>query len=305
MSKKRKLLLSLPKSDKITNDGEELDLNKYYDTFTDPNVDSQNENSAIELEELLKVCKKQRIADANSIEKKDIDIKNIKKKEFDKLTKKKTIQYKIDKLTAELESISIDNKEKKKQEKKKQISRNDTLHVISNDMDENDGSLCCWWCTEPFKGMIYHSPERYIRSTKQFEVTGCFCGFECVLAFKVSYSKSIELVNPFVFQYIRSICKMGFSESVNIKKAQHFTLLKKYGGTLTIEEFRDKFKRNIKFRENYDTSLYKEKSYIETVKRNLGNNDIENVVTKELKLKRTKPLPDAKKNVSLMSFISG
>jgi hypothetical protein len=96
-------------------------------------------------------------------------------------------------------------------------------------------NIHCWWCTYHFDTPPICMPEKYIDKTQTFKVSGCFCSFNCVLAYKMSKGHT----NCYL---VRLLAKRILGNSVNtIKKAPSPYCLEKYGGNISIEVFRETF----------------------------------------------------------------
>jgi len=110
---------------------------------------------------------------------------------------------------------------------------------------DNYSNLNCWWCRNliPSDTQIIGCPLKY--SNEIFTCEGCFCSFNCVKAY-------IEDINHFNIKYRESIGLLTllysktFSQDIlytTIYPAPHWSLLKEYGGSLSIEQFRNEFQR--------------------------------------------------------------
>lgn len=97
-------------------------------------------------------------------------------------------------------------------------------------------NLCCWWDTCQFKTMPCFIPERYDGET--FYVIGCFCSVDCAAAYNVSLN---DYKVPERHAMIIKFYSMVFKKNIEISLAHQREMLDKFGGTLTIENFRKKF----------------------------------------------------------------
>lgn len=97
----------------------------------------------------------------------------------------------------------------------------------------------CWWCTHQFDNLPTFIPEKY--SDNNFYVYGCFCSFNCAGAYNLSLGDNkvwdryslLKLMYYYInIDKINSIC------DIDINIAGPKELLKKYGGTMTIDEYR-------------------------------------------------------------------
>lgn len=99
----------------------------------------------------------------------------------------------------------------------------------------NMGDCCCWWCTHPTPNQPIHLPHSY--SEGVFQVTGYFCSFNCALAY------SLDRRDTASFQRSNLLCMMynlymTDSTVSSLVPAPPRELLKRFGGWMTIEEFR-------------------------------------------------------------------
>lgn len=95
--------------------------------------------------------------------------------------------------------------------------------------------IACWWCTYQFDGIPIPYPTGYIEKQDCFKVTGCFCSFSCSL----SYMKDNNLIkNKSLLLFLKR--KLTGEKFPEINYAPPRQALIKFGGTLTISEFREK-----------------------------------------------------------------
>ena len=102
-------------------------------------------------------------------------------------------------------------------------------------------NIVCFWCTESFDCKPVGLPLKYEHNI--FYVDGCFCSPECAAAYNFDISNSTEIWNRYSLLNLLYI-KMLSNKKINIKLAPPRRTLKKFGGILSIEEFR-------KFNDNY------------------------------------------------------
>lgn len=119
----------------------------------------------------------------------------------------------------------------------------------------------CWWCREEFKTMPIGIPLHYhVKNTKNqakfqnlfsgneeyntiedfFETEGVFCSFPCCKAFIIEnspkcYSNSTTLLTLLYYKI--------YGKLINIEQAPSWKILTKWGGHLSIEEFRSSFQQ--------------------------------------------------------------
>ena len=102
-------------------------------------------------------------------------------------------------------------------------------------------NIVCFWCTESFNCKPVGLPFKYENNI--FYVDGCFCSPECAAAYNFDISNSTEIWDRYSLLNLLYIKILG-NKKINIKLAPPRRTLKKFGGILSIEEFR-------KFNDNY------------------------------------------------------
>jgi len=99
--------------------------------------------------------------------------------------------------------------------------------------------LCCWWCTCQFDNLPTYLPEKY--SDNNFYVSCCFCSFNCAGAYNLSLGDDkiwnrYSLLKLMYFMINKN--KINSISDIEINIAGPKELLKKYGGPMTIDEYR-------------------------------------------------------------------
>lgn len=154
----------------------------------------------------------------------------------------------------------------------------------------------CFWCCEPFNSVPVGIPIKKLNNT--FYMYGNFCSPECAAAYIFNEKK---YMNDCWEKY--SMLNLIYGNNQPIKIAPSKICLKKFGGRLTITEF-----RNIctKLNKSYKVLLPPMVSVlpmIEEINLNDDNNNIDmfllnkdhiNKANEEYRLRRNKPLPDSK-----------
>lgn len=112
---------------------------------------------------------------------------------------------------------------------------------ISNERSDSLASgiktdICCFWCTYQFDTHPVCMPESYDGKRDIFKVFGCFCSFNCALSFSMKHRRfgHQELVS--------NMHKKLTGEFMTIKKAPDPYCLKKFGGPISIEDYRQTFR---------------------------------------------------------------
>ena len=99
-------------------------------------------------------------------------------------------------------------------------------------------SIYCMWDCHPFDGPQCSIPTRYVDG--KFYLYGCFCSFNCAMAYIFDQKSSIKWEQyPLLLLLYKKITGDDYA---NIKIAPPRHLLKIFGGTHLIEEFRKNFR---------------------------------------------------------------
>jgi hypothetical protein len=94
----------------------------------------------------------------------------------------------------------------------------------------------CWWCCHKFDTVVRYAPTDYDEIKDRFIVTGMFCTWNCVKAY-LSHENIYRTGQSIFATFIRKM----YGKDVSINAAPPRQTLKSFGGTLSIEEFRNKF----------------------------------------------------------------
>lgn len=153
------------------------------------------------------------------------------------------------------DTINILKLKLEKYEKKEKILK--TKHVFNTDLNlisMDNGKkikikrtdIKCWWDSNSFQSLPCFLPELYHNET--YYVTGCFCSFNCALAYNLYFLKDSKIYarKALVYKLYREIYGMTSydiedSKSLEIAIAAPRQTLIDFGGELTIEEYRKKF----------------------------------------------------------------
>jgi len=110
---------------------------------------------------------------------------------------------------------------------------NETLGKVDLKEEYPESSeFLCWWCCHGFEGSPKCIPTDFNSKNETFKITGNFCSWNCAKAY-VIYEKPKQISNlSRLIQFIH-----GSGEFL-IPVAPPRYLLKSFGGTMTIEEFR-------------------------------------------------------------------
>jgi len=154
--------------------------------------------------------------------------------------------------------------------------------------------IVCWWCTEQFETLPCFIPEKVINNC--YHVYGCFCSFNCAAAYNLNSS-----VNDYKVweknSLIKSLCNEMTQTYDDIYIAPPKEILIKYGGHLSIMEYRKNF--NL-IKKEYRLVIPPMTPIIPFIEERTSDNQKNNKFQKNdsaLILKRKKPLPGSKANV--------
>jgi hypothetical protein len=100
-------------------------------------------------------------------------------------------------------------------------------------------NICCWWCTYDFDWLPVGIPEKYHNGI--FYVFGCFCSFNCKAAYNLGMNDNRVWERYSLMKQMYYIINKNSITSISdieINPAGPKELLEKYGGPMTIEEYR-------------------------------------------------------------------
>lgn len=111
--------------------------------------------------------------------------------------------------------------------------------VHNNVLIPKKTNICCWWCTYQFDSLPTYLPEKY--SNNSFHVTGCFCSFNCAGAYNLNLADSktwerYSLLKLLYYMINRDKSLSITDVEINISGPKE--LLEKFGGPMTIDEYR-------------------------------------------------------------------
>jgi len=161
--------------------------------------------------------------------------------------------------------------------------------------------LICWWCVHPLPQFpCFHLPTRYDEKRNRFTTVGNFCSWECMKA----YALDMNTARSGEIQSFIALMRMkSYGKYMPLHAAPKRIALKVFGGTLSIDEFREYYGKTPPPVYFPDQIQLHQKVGCETVPVASGpvNSSsklkaIENAETKgdTLKLRRNKPLERSK-----------
>lgn len=112
----------------------------------------------------------------------------------------------------------------------------------------SETDISCWWDCHPFDSHPIGVPIKYDDKKDIFKVFGCFCSFNCMYAYVLNnYKEKIYRADiNFMYKKVTGDDSFGMV-SDKISPAPDKAILKKFGGCLTIEQFRNSFQSGVKF----------------------------------------------------------
>ena len=157
--------------------------------------------------------------------------------------------------------------------------------------------ISCWWCCHNFNTIPVSLPYKYYNN--KFYTYGIFCSFNCAC----SYNFQTDDYNMYERYGLLNLLYKKISKSdklIKIKMSSPREVLRKFGGYLSIEEFR---KNNLSNQKIYKVNLPPIITILPSIEEKSDNfkNTLKEI--NDYKLKRSKPL--IIKNNTLESFIKG
>jgi hypothetical protein len=158
----------------------------------------------------------------------------------------------------------------------------------------------CWWCKNVFDSPPVQLPENYYNNT--FYCVGHFCSFNCMKSYNLDLNDTLLYKRE---SLINLLYYLTYSEYKTISLAPHWLTLEEYGGTLTIEQFRENLifntkeylilhppliSRQMQIEESYKINKLKE-VHIDKI------NKIYSEIDSEYIIKRNKTLPSSQFNL--------
>ena len=205
----------------------------------------------------------------------NIDVNNIKHENewYIKDPEMKILEIKNER-EVELENIARDIKENSLLPTLIQYKEN-------SEWPENT-KISCWWCTCQFKNRPCGLPVNYMNGT--YNLVGNFCSPECAAAYNFNDINNTEIWEKY------ALLNLMYTEVYkdNIKLAPPRNTLKKFGGCLTIDQFRN---NNVNNNCEFKIIIPPIKSIIPQIEYSNNNKGFSSTATSTVsyKLKRSKP----------------
>jgi hypothetical protein len=150
--------------------------------------------------------------------------------------------------------------------------------------------ISCWWCTEQFDNTPCFIPDKY--ENNKYHVFGCFCSYECAAAHNIN-TDDYKVWDKYSLMNV--LYKQIFGEDKELTIAPPRQCLEKFGGPLSLDEFRKNINNNKEYRFVMPPMVSIVPSIEQSIKNNKKWDKIKtNNPEDDLVLKRKKPLPGAK-----------
>lgn len=144
----------------------------------------------------------------------------------------------------------------------------------------------CWWCAYSYTTPTVELPEHFFHN--MFHCIGKFCSYNCAMSYNIDINdENISKRSSLLYLHFKNT----YNDSKKIIPAPSWKILKDFGGTVDIEEYRCNFITNTINYLYIKPPLVSRISYVEKTP---VNQTIEILKPNDLVLKRTKPLNSTK-----------
>ena len=180
----------------------------------------------------------------------------------------------------------------------KSTSINNNFNRINVYNIEFDQNTKCWWCKHRFNSPRLSLPEQYYNDT--FFCTGNYCSWECMKAYNIDTNDNFIWKRESLINLMYYLTYGLFKE---IKSAASWLILKDYGGTLSIVDFRKNFEIiGSDYLVLHPPLISRQMQIEESYKKNLSSGVVVNKLDKllfenNLILKRNKPIETTQINL--------
>jgi hypothetical protein len=167
----------------------------------------------------------------------------------------------------------------------------------------------CWWCCHPWDDVVLHMPYKIEPKTQNYLTMGQFCSWNCMAAF--NKDKNDDHKTSKINSLVGSLHKKMTGKLKFPKPSPSRYCLKSFGGTLTIEEFRNLEGKNLPII-SFANQLHRITTIAPQVKLSFNELSVSEIKSKiniinnstaksdTLKLKRSKPLKRDINNLETM-----
>lgn len=137
--------------------------------------------------------------------------------------------------------------------------------------------ICCWWCTEKFDTVTCFIPVKF--HNDQFYVFGCFCSYSCAATYNINMN-DYKIWERHTL--LKKIYNKIYDNNDDIILAPVKETLKKFGGSLDINEFR---KNNNSIDKTYNFIVPPLTSIIPIIEETINYKFKENTNNNKIKMK--------------------
>tara|TARA_A100001015_G_C14807542_1_gene639509 strand:- start:272 stop:883 length:612 start_codon:yes stop_codon:yes gene_type:complete len=166
----------------------------------------------------------------------------------------------------------------------------DPYNDVNMNIEEKTTNVVCWWDEHTFTNNRWGIPTKYVNN--KFHVYGCFCSPNCAAAYLFNnYKDTDDIWNK--YSLLNFMYNSVYNSNISIRLAPSKLLLKKYGGNLSITDYRKSF--NNKYN-NYYINIPNQIVCDVNIE-NINNDDNNNNKDNELRLFRRGPIIDYNKTL--------
>ena len=213
------------------------------------NNNSNNNNSAVILRLNIDPSKLCKLKNDDNLKKNVIENSDSSEGMFNNDIPNDTLCHKCSKNE---KIIALLKSKLEKFEKKKKVDKTNKIYVnnisfISYTTDKKivikKTNKKCWWDSYSFNNLPCFLPELYHNNI--YYVRGCFCSFNCALAYNLYYIKDskINRRTTLIYRLYRELYGLNVDDPLDIKEAPPKEIIGDYGGDpkITIEVYRRTF----------------------------------------------------------------
>lgn len=121
------------------------------------------------------------------------------------------------------------------------LFRGDTHTTASDERTRwpTSTDISCFYCAHPFDGVPVSIPVNFDKASSRWETDGVFCSVPCALAYLADYEHhDYQFANKICWLRYFAKTYFGCKNALSCKRAPSRRLLRKFGGHMSIEDFR-------------------------------------------------------------------
>jgi hypothetical protein len=169
----------------------------------------------------------------------------------------------------------------------------DPYNNINMNVSDSNINNICWWDDQEFKHNRWGIPTKFVNNS--FHIYGCFCSPNCAAGYLFNMCRDTDDIwNK--YSLLNFMYNSIYGTNISVKPAPSKLILKKYGGDLSIKEYRSSFNNK---QNNYYINIPSTVVYninVENINNN-NNNNSDDTDNKELRLYRRGPIIDYKQTL--------